>query len=459
MLKIKLLCVTLFSFSVFAITTVYAQPTTLKSMSDEQLSETTGQALMSLSYIAPTDATNLEAKRSGGDKNIGFYKLGLEAALELNVNIKKLQLGCGGVNGAGNCDIDIDNLGLSGLGNSATSNTDSASDRAARVGSSAVLTNPFIQFAIKNPESASTRQVVGLNLSSEKATGLMTFGLENAVDAFNNGIPNGINSLSGYMLIAQQTGKATINPITITQNGANNATGVVLAGKACSTGLFGGCGIIRTTYTTTSYDITLTPTSQATLTLPQQPIEGKRMNSALLTASTTVNNIQLSGQLAADTTLLGIKISGNTSGVLNNLKVNATIDESLGLFHKATLNGTPVLLSTQFQDIKWPGAQSVAQKGWWLEISNPIDIGDITPNKNIDIAMPTIKEALGEVNNFLADNWVYCGSLALSCLTGNIPLGTANLPNNASPVDMAMKNLSLKNQNFTPNCYGSLKFC
>ncbi|NJG87356.1 hypothetical protein, partial [Salmonella enterica] len=141
-------------------------------LTDEQLSETTGQALMSLSYTSPTDASNLESKRDGSAKNIGFYKLGLEADLELNANIKKLQLGCGGVNNSvrsGVCDIDIDNISLSGLGNSASSNTDSDSDRAARVGSSAVLTNPFIQFAIKNPDSASTREVVGINLSSEKA--------------------------------------------------------------------------------------------------------------------------------------------------------------------------------------------------------------------------------------------------------------------------------------------------
>ena len=68
MLKIKPLRVALFSFSVVAISAVYAQSTTLKSMSDEQLSETTGQALMSLTYVAPTDSANMEAKRTGGDK-------------------------------------------------------------------------------------------------------------------------------------------------------------------------------------------------------------------------------------------------------------------------------------------------------------------------------------------------------------------------------------------------------
>lgn len=82
----------------------------LTELNDAELSKVSGQALMSLSYIAPNDSVN---KMQG--QGIGFYKLGLEADLELNANIKKLQLGCGGVNGAGGCDIDIDNLSLSGI--------------------------------------------------------------------------------------------------------------------------------------------------------------------------------------------------------------------------------------------------------------------------------------------------------------------------------------------------------
>lgn len=75
---------------------VYANSLTLQSMSDSEMSAITGQALMSLSFIAPTDAANLERQRAGGRQNIGFYRLGMEAELELNANIKKLQLGCGG---------------------------------------------------------------------------------------------------------------------------------------------------------------------------------------------------------------------------------------------------------------------------------------------------------------------------------------------------------------------------
>ncbi|MFH4122381.1 hypothetical protein WAI71_21990, partial [Acinetobacter baumannii] len=82
-----------------------------------------------------------------------------------NANIKKLQLGCGGVNGAGACDIDIDYLSLSG------GTVDSTS--AKRAASSAVITNPFLEFAVKNPNSASTREIQGFRLSAKSLSGLL----------------------------------------------------------------------------------------------------------------------------------------------------------------------------------------------------------------------------------------------------------------------------------------------
>jgi hypothetical protein len=115
----------------------FAKSSSLYSLSDHELSETTGQALMSLTYISPTDSANLDSIRTKvtnpSNGGVGFYKLGLEGVLELNANIKKLQLGCGGVNGAGACDIDIDYLSLSGDSDTNTG----------RASSSAKLTNPF----------------------------------------------------------------------------------------------------------------------------------------------------------------------------------------------------------------------------------------------------------------------------------------------------------------------------
>lgn len=166
-----------------------SQPSGLVQLSDQELSDTKGQALFNLSYLAPNDAANLEQMRAAS--NIGFYKLALEGELELNLNAKKLQLGCGGINGVGGCDIDIDHLSLSGLSDT----------REGRVGSSAQLSNPFMEFAIKNPNSAATREIVGYRVSAERVQGLLTAGLENGLT------PNGINSLSGFVRVqSDETG-------------------------------------------------------------------------------------------------------------------------------------------------------------------------------------------------------------------------------------------------------------
>ena len=204
MFSLKTFCMSLLVISGFGTSVAYAD-TSLKSMTDDQLSETTGQALMSLTYLAPTDATNSEAKRVGGDTSIGFYKLGFEATVELNANIKKLQLGCGGTNGSGACDLDLDSVSfgcITGASGSCitTATTDPKQPKGLDSNNSIsnqqnmkdfVLSNPYFQFAIKNPNSASTRAVVGVRIGAEKAEGPLSIG--------------NLNSFSGYF-----TGKANL---------------------------------------------------------------------------------------------------------------------------------------------------------------------------------------------------------------------------------------------------------
>lgn len=409
---------------------------TLVPMSDSELSAIRGQALMSMSYIAPTDSANLEKLRDNSS-NIGFYKLGLEAELELNTNIRKLQLGCGGVNGAGGCDIDIDNLSLSGL-----SDTNDG-----RASSSAKLTNPFIEFAIKNPNSASTREVAGVRLSAESIQGLLTFGSENTATK------NGINSFSGYM-VTQATGGTVTTAARPTGSGlTQDNLGTQITGRAKGTLL--GLNIINTNFRSTSYDLGLSSAS-GSLFLPSQVISGKRITTANLTGTANVSGINLSGSIKADTDLI-ITIAGNLSGTINNLGVNVAVNEDLGYFHKVNLNGTAASLSLQGQNLQWTGAKSVSQAGWWLELSNPIDIGDVTPQSQVVITDDVVKATLGKVSQYLTNNPVDCGTLAINCLLGNIDVSTVDLTGQYVPMNLT--NLVLKNQSFAPNCYGNLKFC
>ncbi|HNH45008.1 MAG TPA: hypothetical protein PK633_13085, partial [Agitococcus sp.] len=76
-----------------------------------------------------------------------------------------------------------------------------------RPNSSAVLTNPFVEFAIKNPNTAATREIVGFRLSAEEILGHMSAGTVNDnVGGFSTG--GGIKSFSGYLKVGNTPVKA-----------------------------------------------------------------------------------------------------------------------------------------------------------------------------------------------------------------------------------------------------------
>ena len=357
----------------------------LQALSDEELAAHAGQALMNLSYMAPGDAGNF---MSGS--NIGFYKLGMEAEVELNANIKKLQLGCGGINGAGACDIDIDNLSLSGI----------ASTREGRAGSSAKLTNPFLELAIKNPEVAATRQVVGLRLSAEKIVGLLSAGT-------NNTTPNGINRLSGYMVIngygtaTTKAGLFGVNPGETIRT-VVDTTSIPLCTSGC-----GPNSPVTVGYGTSNNNGLTIPSVQAPFTLVNQVVSGKRMTAANVQAIANIPSIPIttaSGQLGArlDTSACVIFVACvkdtfvklNTS--LDNLQANINFSEGLGYIHNIPISSSGYL-GLQAEPLRWPGAKETAEAGWWLSMQDPINLGEISPQNTVDISgvFPQIATLLG----------------------------------------------------------------
>lgn len=171
----------------------------LVSLSDAELAQTEGQALFNLAYLAPGQAGNPTL----ASDNIGFYTLSIEAELSLNANIRKLQLGCGGVNGVDGCDLDIDNFALGCIANAsgvcitlpptgiqktgANNDNSVAGQQQMR---DFVLNNPFFQFAIKNPNTASTREIVGIRVSAAEVKGPMSFGSINSFSGYLTGAAN-----------------------------------------------------------------------------------------------------------------------------------------------------------------------------------------------------------------------------------------------------------------------------
>lgn len=301
----------------------FAMQEGLTALTDTELSAETGQALFNMSYIAPGG--------SNPSADVGFYKLGMEAQLDLNANIKKFQLGCGGVKGPG-CDVDLDNVSFTGIVNPNTPDAGPASDF--------TLINPFYELAIKNPTSAATREVVGFRIGADSVWGMLSIGgpPTNGSDANNPDNHTGINSISGHLP-------------TIINNG--NVPTTICAG---------------------------TPTTQTGCT--------GFANFELISTNSTINvdnpntgdnRFDLTLQRASRVALNGIKVKS-----LLNLTITSNLDQSLKFIHNITAgtdtnnNGKYDLgesapnfgISVQGQDVRWNtnGQWLNAQKGWWMEL-------------------------------------------------------------------------------------------
>lgn len=292
----------------------------LTSLDDQQMSEVTGQALLNLNYVAPGG--------SNPNGNMGFYRLGLEAQLELNANIKKLQLGCGGVKGTG-CDIDIDNIALTGI----TSST----AQGAGVGTDFKLTNPFIEFAIQNPDSAATRTVTGFRLGALSALGIMNIGSNGDLNTLAD--DSGINSLSGDIGVRVTNANLTnVHACTY---------GVSSSGNSCNSGIL----ILKQLDGTANVDDYKT--------------------TLIANRSSTFSLTKLTAQASAS--LLGLKLTNVNMNDIPYRTVHqllvADTDSNGNLI--ATSNA---YISSQSKDIRWQNvsdqtwSNNAAQKGWWISI-------------------------------------------------------------------------------------------
>lgn len=171
----------------------------LQKMPDSELADVTGQALMQMSK----ENTN----------GFTFYTAGLDAVLELNMNIQKLQLGCGGANPVNNgqrCDLDADNFALGCIADSSGNCTFGSGGTQMR---DLVMTRPYFQFAIKNDNSKTLREVVGIRLGGEKVEGPMSIGNFNSFSGY-------LSASADFIMEAQGTNSSDDIAITCGTNSA-----------------------------------------------------------------------------------------------------------------------------------------------------------------------------------------------------------------------------------------------
>ncbi|WP_173912748.1 hypothetical protein [Acinetobacter sp. Marseille-Q1618] len=303
------------------------QNTQLVQMTDEELSATQGQALYNLTR---TDSSS---------QGLSFYRLGMEAEIAINANIKKLQLGCGGSKGAG-CDIDIDNVALTGI--NPVNGEYAASD--------AILKNPFIEFAVKNADSSATREISGFRFGSLEALGKLSLGSNNNTSNISD--DTGINSISGDLAINLTGGKITNIGVCV--------LGCLLGGVSATA-----------TVDDTRIPLVLNRTSVVS---DIGPLTARASVPLLLGLTLTLTNVHLVDQPARAIHEILLQ-DGNGNG---------TKDFSLSL---------------QKQDIYWPsiakgGFRNIAaQKGWWLALPE-VSIKNPVITQKIEIPLTT---AIGNI--------------------------------------------------------------
>lgn len=443
---------------------VFSSVPAMVELTENEMSEVAGQALMQMTKTAGDAGTV--------SQNMIFYKAGLNAELELNMNIEKLQLGCTAhaINGQ-HCDIDIDHLSLSGR--------DWVNGRPE---SSALLTRPFIEFAIEN-DGTPLREVVGFRLSAENALGLLTAGQ-------NGPQPNGINSLSGYMTTTNISGNATT---AATNLGCGRANAAQCAGDIrdpfntvlsfdtnpdillCTSGCYSG--------NTGTSD----PSQSAGVYIPELPvnfnaggavINGRRQTSTSVTAFAPVPTVNLAGgQLHVnmqDTISVAYFISVseavvNLGGTVSGLETQINFTQDLGLIHRFEVD-SPFSLSFQRDPVKWPGTApaDIAQQGWWMSFADAVDLGELNPVEEIDIT-PAFAQMAQAFNNHFAQGCTQpcAGPIPIATEQGLEQLFNGQMTVNVgpqtittNPLLMDVSNLQLgASQNVVPNCWGNATFC
>lgn len=419
----------------------------LVQLDDDILRKTTGQVLFNTSYTAPSEANN-------PNPNIGIYQLGMDVDLELNANIRRLSLGCNGVNGAG-CDIDIENLRLSGFAVDAAKQP--INDRGPQT--SLLARNPFFEFAIRNPDQASTREIVGMRLGFKEAFGLLSLGDFNGIEGNAASQSNPANH-TGINRLAINLNQVVLNditfPVTICSGGVN-AGRTACAGPGLPIPIIGGllpsvpitngeAQIIQDTPAAgdNRFRVIATPNNSLATTQGNTQV----FNSIQNFGGTDYQRLQLHNIRAVVSGLGGIPIGG-LGAISNNIGLNVTFNETFNFIHQLPLgadnnsNGVFDAGDTTTKDLyfsltgigdnnvnnraNWLNWQSTAMAGTWAGAPRGWSLGSDEARLEGFTTAPVFLSAAEAIG------------------------GAANTPILATNIDLLQRPVD--------NCFGSLTFC
>lgn len=383
----------------------------IQEMAEAELAEVSGQALFVSDKIGPNALSG--AGGAGSSTDFTYYRLGLDADMAFNLNIDKLQLGCGGSNEnlvANACDIDMDYVRFMGRNGNAPG---------AAVTSDFMVRRPYIELAVKEDGNKTNREVVGIKIGFESADGALSIGREYAngqVNVEHGGTCDtgantgagalaceaGINYMSGYLNI-ELSGKLAAQTSVGTANVCfGNTTGMGSGGAALHANCDGNPG------NNTGSDASF-----------RDPFFVKR-------SGTRMNKLQVVSKSGHHPDDFPAMIY---SGLLSpDDSVHVDLREALRFVHTIIFDSTKTkdfFLSFQREQIAYPkfdksGYAATANTGWWM---------------NIPYA------AVRNLNT--TNDYGVLGSLAL--------LGELQEGANIEDLDL--------NQSPVSNCYGSHMFC
>jgi hypothetical protein len=233
---------------------------------------------------------------------------------------------------------------------------------------------------------------------------------------------------------------------------------------------------------------------KAAFSIPEFQVNGSRLNNASVKGvSTKVDSIALDqgplNQIRVTFAPILVvarqaKIKLANGSAVQNLNMDITFNQALSMFHNIPLTGSGGYISLQQQALLWPGnyidsndmtgktivemlKSDVAKKGWWMSFAEPVQLGYLKATQEVDITnvLPQVAslmttELLKEENRvYLPPGAAITALLGMTLTTPKPIVVDLNNATLANPVKLTLANLQLANQNLTPNCYGSLKFC
>lgn len=352
---------------VLVLAALLARPATaLQEMSDGALASESGQgALFFSDKIAPTGT-------AGSATDFTFYRLGLNTDLEFNLNIDKLQLGCGGSNEnliANACDIDLDYVRFMGRSGTAPG---------AAVISNFLARRPYVEFAIKNDSIGTQRDIVGFKIGFESADGMLGIGRTYANGQVNveHGGTCDTGAGDGAGALACNSGIRSVSGNLNLELSANILAGTTLGDqKIC----FGN-----------------------TATADHANCDGNAGNNS----NTDIKDpfyTSVSGTRMTDVTIADIP-AYVWSGSLDGTTAAADLKESLRFIHQILLDSSQskdFFISFQREQVAYPkydksGYAATTNTGWWLNVPYA---AIMNASASVDLGLLDALSALGEGAN------------------------------------------------------------